>query len=328
VFFGDEDEPNARFVRLVDCGHIIEYKALDRYMSAEDDSSNVQLKGCPRCKTPVRKCSRYGTQINQRLNDIEMVKRAIVGNTKHIREQVMRTLKEHSSKMYYEDESSQRMTRNVAKTICRNILIKLHEFSNGIKCMTQQNYEVIQELQRVATVIFHGTSISSLHKDEYLARRMGILLSMCRPRLFLSAQEASDIERELRRRSFYQQYTRFQTRVESRKYDYKVDEKRQKAKALLVQVNGILLGDDVFSSEQETDVDDKLRTVKDLLREEGLDITEEEKKQIVEAIGLKRGHWFKCPNSKMTLFKGKLSDSFTNYNYVGNTKVSVSIKKT
>ena len=28
------------------------------------------------------------------------------------------------------------------------------------------------------------------------------------------------------------------------------------------------------------------------------------------------------------LIKGKLSDSFTNYNYVGNTKVSVSIKKT
>jgi len=26
--------------------------------------------------------------------------------------------------------------------------------------------------------------------------------------------------------------------------------------------------------------------------------------------------------------KGKLSDSFTNYYYVGNTKVSVSIKKT
>ena len=26
--------------------------------------------------------------------------------------------------------------------------------------------------------------------------------------------------------------------------------------------------------------------------------------------------------------KGKLSDSFTNYNYVGNTKVSVYIKKT
>ena len=31
--------------------------------------------------------------------------------------------------------------------------------------------------------------------------------------------------------------------------------------------------------------------------------------------------------SKLYL-KGKLSDSFTNYNYVGNTKVSVSIKKT
>jgi len=28
------------------------------------------------------------------------------------------------------------------------------------------------------------------------------------------------------------------------------------------------------------------------------------------------------------IFKGNMSDSFTNYNYVGNTKVSVSIKKT
>ena len=32
--------------------------------------------------------------------------------------------------------------------------------------------------------------------------------------------------------------------------------------------------------------------------------------------------------STCILFKGKLSDSFTNYNYVGNTKVSVSIKNT
>jgi len=31
---------------------------------------------------------------------------------------------------------------------------------------------------------------------------------------------------------------------------------------------------------------------------------------------------------KKNAIKGKLSDSFTNYNYVGNTKVSVSIKKT
>ena len=28
------------------------------------------------------------------------------------------------------------------------------------------------------------------------------------------------------------------------------------------------------------------------------------------------------------MFKGEMSDSFTNYNFVGNTKVSVSIKKT
>jgi len=38
----------------------------------------------------------------------------------------------------------------------------------------------------------------------------------------------------------------------------------------------------------------------------------------------------KSKRQKIVVFvvKGKLSDSFTNYNYVGNTKVSVSIKKT
>jgi len=34
------------------------------------------------------------------------------------------------------------------------------------------------------------------------------------------------------------------------------------------------------------------------------------------------------PMLPFSRLKGKLSDSFTNYNYVGNTKVSVSIKKT
>ena len=35
-----------------------------------------------------------------------------------------------------------------------------------------------------------------------------------------------------------------------------------------------------------------------------------------------------APPGQHFIFKGNMSDSFTNYNYVGNTKVSVSIKKT
>jgi len=35
-----------------------------------------------------------------------------------------------------------------------------------------------------------------------------------------------------------------------------------------------------------------------------------------------------APTNAEKQVKGKLSDSFTNYNDVGNTKVSVSIKKT
>ena len=45
-------------------------------------------------------------------------------------------------------------------------------------------------------------------------------------------------------------------------------------------------------------------------------------------LGKRSVHNFSHSVNMAATLKGKLSDSFTNYNYVGNTKVSVSIKKT
>jgi len=42
--FGDEEEPEARFVELT-CGHVIEVGAMDRWMDdVSDDDSSIQLK--------------------------------------------------------------------------------------------------------------------------------------------------------------------------------------------------------------------------------------------------------------------------------------------
>ena len=47
ILFGNEDEPDARFVELQPCGHLIEVKAMDYYMDdvSSDDRSSIQLKG-------------------------------------------------------------------------------------------------------------------------------------------------------------------------------------------------------------------------------------------------------------------------------------------
>ena len=53
-----------------------------RYMdTSENDTTEsqvIQLKTCPRCRTPIRCCLRYGNVIKRQLRDIEKVKRKII----------------------------------------------------------------------------------------------------------------------------------------------------------------------------------------------------------------------------------------------------------
>ncbi|XP_062521487.1 NFX1-type zinc finger-containing protein 1-like [Corticium candelabrum] len=82
IFFGDEDDPKARFLQLEDCGHIFEVKGLDRWMDSKEENEeggvNIGLKQCPRCKIAVRRSLRYGNVVKQALQDIEMVKRRML----------------------------------------------------------------------------------------------------------------------------------------------------------------------------------------------------------------------------------------------------------
>ena len=97
ILFGTEDEDDARFVELEDCKHVIEVTGLDKWMTQndnldqeeeedgelppEDEQSTVtvQLKSCPRCKTPIRRSTRYNKVIVKMLSDIEKVKAQVSG---------------------------------------------------------------------------------------------------------------------------------------------------------------------------------------------------------------------------------------------------------
>jgi len=83
IFFGTEDDPNARFVELADCGHVFEVEAMDQWMDQAETTSdgkpvNVQLKLCPKCNTPIRTCLRYGNIIKKILADFERIKQKVL----------------------------------------------------------------------------------------------------------------------------------------------------------------------------------------------------------------------------------------------------------
>ena len=48
--------------------------------------NSIQLKPCPRCKTPIRRSLRYGNVIKQQLQNIEQVKKKVIGHSSELEE--------------------------------------------------------------------------------------------------------------------------------------------------------------------------------------------------------------------------------------------------
>uniref|UniRef100_A0AC34FYY0 RZ-type domain-containing protein n=1 Tax=Panagrolaimus sp. ES5 TaxID=591445 RepID=A0AC34FYY0_9BILA len=90
IFFGTEEDEDAKFLQLKDCGHIFEVSGLDQWIASKlpnKDDSMIEIVEicCPRCKTPIRKSKRYIGFLNQRAADIEQNKHHIRGLTTAVR---------------------------------------------------------------------------------------------------------------------------------------------------------------------------------------------------------------------------------------------------
>ena len=77
MFFGTEEEEDARFIELMDCGHVFEVTALDYWMDKDGETDDIKLKECPKCKTPIRISYRYADIVKEKLADVELVKKRL-----------------------------------------------------------------------------------------------------------------------------------------------------------------------------------------------------------------------------------------------------------
>ncbi|PAA76165.1 hypothetical protein BOX15_Mlig008686g1 [Macrostomum lignano] len=76
IFFGTEDEPDAKFIRLDTCGHVFEVTGLDHWMKTPSPQNEIVRKLCPLCKTPIMRasCQRYRREVADVEADIEQVR--------------------------------------------------------------------------------------------------------------------------------------------------------------------------------------------------------------------------------------------------------------
>ncbi|XP_068006238.1 NFX1-type zinc finger-containing protein 1 isoform X1 [Melanerpes formicivorus] len=276
IFFGFEEDPDARFVQLEDCGHVFESQGLDHYMDEDDDV--VKLKVCPMCQTPIRKNLRYGTTVKRRLDEIEKVKEKIQGPAQEI------------------EANRQRLQVTLAGSdvLRRSLPQKYFMLENKLSAsdLSTRSLGLIENqlnfYQRVADLTNSLSKIDAGERQELTKQLEEVQQWLDKRRLSFSGQELSDLQAEIQRLTYLLSLL---ARCEAAK--------RMITPALAAEIANVrecLGGTKKFTEQDEAAVKAALERLWRALPASGLGISEAERVQIVSAIGCPRGHWFKCKN--------------------------------
>ncbi|NWU70241.1 ZNFX1 protein, partial [Pterocles burchelli] len=276
IFFGFEEDPDARFVQLEDCGHVFESQGLDHYMDEDDDV--IKLKVCPICQIPIRKNLRYGTIVKRRLDEIEKVKEKIQGPAQEI------------------ESSRQRLQAALTgnAVLQRNLPLAYLMLEDKLKAshLSTKTIGLIENqlnfYERVADLTNSMSKIDASERKGLRKRLDEVQEWLAKPRLSFTGQELSDLQSEIQRLTYFVSLL------------VKCNAARGTiTPALAAQITGvreILEGTKKFTVEDEAAVKAELERLCAALPGSGLGVSEAERVQIVRAMGYPRGHWFKCRN--------------------------------
>ncbi|NXR22404.1 ZNFX1 protein, partial [Cinclus mexicanus] len=275
IFFGFEDDPDARFVQLEDCGHVFESQGLDHYMDEEDDV--VKLKVCPLCQTPIRKNLRYGTSVKRQVEEIERVKQKIQGPAQEI------------------ESNRQRLQASLVRNVVlkRNLPSKYTMLENKLKAsaLSTKSISLIENLlnfyKRVADLTDSMNKIDEIEKKGLTKRLDEVQKWLDNQRINFTGQELTDLQSEIQRLTYL--LSLLARCKASRMMPTDIAEEINSARE-------ILEGTKKFTEEDEAAVKAHLNKINACLPVSVLGISEAERVEIVSAIGCPRGHWFKCRN--------------------------------
>ncbi|XP_030230319.1 NFX1-type zinc finger-containing protein 1 isoform X5 [Gadus morhua] len=286
IFFGSEDDPEAYFIQLEDCGHIVESEAMDTYMEMDQKSEDneqmvIKLKECPRCRTPIRRNLRYGSHINRSLAEIEKVKEKITGH-----------------KIDIETESN---TLTVQWETNRQLLTHLPDICNErVQSQLSASHITANELVVVEhTMLFmeRAAMLLKIQKEEMTGNhslrftdKVDVFLQwLLHPKQKFTEQQVSDLQKELQRLTLLAELNARCTMADQRQQITKIQ-------AGVDDIRKVLDKIDPFTEQDADKVKLALLNLDEKLPYTGLGISDKEREMVVSALKLPPGHWYKCPN--------------------------------
>lgn len=292
IFFGNEDDPEAYFIQLEDCGHIIEYTAMDTYMGMVDKQKGneeevaIKLKECPKCRTPIRKNLRYGSHIKSSLAEIELVKEKINGPQADIENyrgvlQIRWEENLYMHPMFLQDEYMD----------IQRILGSRYITSNDLWVL-ENKMDFLVRVAKLLTINKGNRSSTEGHMFGAKVSEFLFWLNSCHQKF--TDQQVFDLQRELRRLTLLAELNARRCMTIKR------------GQSGVVQAEARAIEEALAKIGQFTEQDEQ--GVKELMQEwnrkaplTGLGINDEERKMIVSAMKMQPGHWHKCPNGHVYL---------------------------
>ncbi|XP_037051302.1 NFX1-type zinc finger-containing protein 1-like isoform X2 [Bradysia coprophila] len=279
-----EDEEDARFIWLPDCKHAIEVEGLTMHFNATDETGEIGLKKCPRCTTVIRTLSgRFGNIIRKTFRDVAQVKKNFFGNrhqNQKLTEEIHQNLQLEATSLvnflpsvkalfemiiYFDDKSATAKLRQVDI----NTLNSLKQIWVWVK-------EVLKNVSDYSSVVIKSDC------DSLFANITNRPLPLC-------SFEVDNIGSEIQRLVHKIQFNR---RWETASHTTR---ERSNAKDLHAKISAILRSKGIYDEKCQRKFIDYIKDLEKLLKT-GIGISEGERLQIIKALDMKQGHWFKCPN--------------------------------
>ena len=306
---------------MPDCGHCIEVEGMDKWMDM-DGGGQIQPKCCPRCKAPVTMCLRYGDIIRNAFSDIANAKKKIL----HLKENPVvffENTTEQLSRCRHLVRECEPLKNSIVGTIDKNLGVidqqlkpknsKGNNVNPSLGSDTRFQIEVqLDVLERILELIETFLRVSEFTPNVNLhfpLRRSTSSPSteIMKPELFdefcrfiqkllrslidrdrISTNEYHAVTRELDRLDYVRAYFVLQSAPTFPIIGLSSPQ-NELIQRLLLKNTRVLEGGQKFEirAAMET-LGVKLRT--------GIGIGDKERREIIQAMGMGKGHWFKCPN--------------------------------
>jgi len=301
VFFGTEDEEDARFILLEDCKHVFEQSGMDHWMNIKsEETREIEFKVCPKCKTPIMKTKRYGNTIKTMYRDVREIKEKISGSKESI-EPLIKEMEEHVPLFLQMIESTKTSTRRICFS---NLIEKCLRLFNKAKSKKRKDISygelkgacfVGRCLSVIHRILERFNSISSLapsreHFLKYFLESISNLLESRFERI--NNTDMNMFESECQRLSTFQKFSEVAD----------TGPKSSDLQAQEIPIEKLICWTMPYNTLREKYIMEEIKSFAKLKKQKFSEVTAEERAMIHKAMAkdfhssTKQGHWFKCPN--------------------------------